>query len=329
MAVDGAVKNVADTPANDAAFGRQTGSRGDSAFPQLRNVYLIETGTHAICDAIVHGYQFPERKTALRLLRSVGKGMLLMWDRGFHSHEMIHGCLAKGCHFLGRVPAHVILEPRQRLDDGSYLSEIHSTQYDRKMGRNGIPVRVVEYTIDDPQREGYGETHRLITSILDPKMADGRELAVEYHERWEIEMAIDEMETHQRVRGHVPLRSKKSLGVIQEMYGLLLAHYLIRYFMHEAATRVGVDPDRISFTNTIRIVRRKVDKFQIAEPTDLEGLYERMLMEIATQQLPARDNRSNPRVVKRKMSKYRLKREEHTGIHHPRKSFAESVVLLN
>ena len=329
MAVDGTVEDVPDSPANAAAFGRQKGSRGDSAFPQLRNVYLVESGTHAICDAIVRGYQFGERSAALRLLRSVDASMLLMWDRGFHSFRMVHDCLAQGCQFLGRVPAQAVLESQEALADGSFIAELYETQYDRQTRRNGIRVRVIEYTIDDPAREGYGEPHRLITSLMDAQMAPGHVLAVEYHQRWEIEITIDEIDTHQRVHSNRPLRSEKPTGVIQEMYGMLLAHYIVRFFMHEAAQQNRLDPDRLSFTNSLRIIRRKVDKFQIAKPNRRHALYGHMLKEIAREQLPPRDNRSNPRVVKRKMSKFALKREQHVRVRHPRKPFAESVVLLN
>ena len=329
MAVDGTVEDVPDTPANAAAFGRQKGSRGDSAFPQLRNVYLVESGTHVICDAIVRGYQFDERSGALRLLRSVDANMLLMWDRGFHSFRMVHDCLGRGCHFLGRVPAHAILEAQEALPDGSFIAELYETPYDREKRRNGIRVRVVEYTIDDPAREGDGEKHRLITSLLDPQRAPAHVLAIEYHQRWEIEITIDEIDTHQRVHNKRPLRSEKPTGVIQEMYGMLLAHYLVRFFMHEAAQQKQLDPERLSFINALRIIRRKIDKFQITKPRRRDALYRSMLREIARELLPPRDNRCNPRVVRRKMSKFALKREVHTRVHHPRKSFAESVKMLN
>ena len=329
MAVDGTVEDVPDTPANAAAFGRQKGSRGDSAFPQLRNVYLVESGTHAICDAVVRGYQFGERSAALRLLRSVDEGMLLMWDCGFHSYRMVHDCLAQGCHFLGRVPSHAILESRETFPDGSFIAELYETQYDREKRRNGIRVRVVEYTINDPSRDGHGETHRLITSLMDWRLAPAHTLAVEYHQRWEIEIVIDEIDTHQRVHNRRPLRSGKPTGVIQEMYGLLLSHYIVRFFMHEAACRHQLDPDRISFTNSLRIIRRKVDKFQITPPNRRSTLYHSMIDEIARQRLAGRDNRCNPRVVKRKMSNFLLKRKQHLHVRHPRTAFEESVVVLN
>lgn len=329
MAVDGTVEDVPDTPANASAFGRQTGSRGDSAFPQLRNVYLIESGTHAVCDAVVRGYQYDERSAALRLLRSVETGMLLMWDRGFHSFAMVRDCLDRGCHFLGRVPDHAVLEPLEQLPDGSFIAELYETPYARKKRRGGIRVRVIEYTIDDPLREGHGQPHRLITSIFESATAPADRLAVEYHQRWEIEIAIDEMDTHQRVHANRPLRSKKPEGVVQEMYGMLLAHYLVRFFMYEAAQEEQLDPDRLSFTNTLRILRRKVDKFQIAAPQAWKEFYQRMLAEIGRVRLPPRDNRSNPRVVKRKMSNFRLKREEHRRVQHPTKPFRNSVVALN
>jgi len=329
MGVDGTVEDVADTPENAVAFGRQKGSRGDSAFPQLRNVYLAELGTHVICDAIVRGYQYDERSAAKRLLRSVDNSMLLMWDSGFHSYEMVRLAKQNGVYFLGRVPCSVILDPIESFGDGSYSAKIYPTPSDRDKDENGILIRVVEYTIDDPRRKGHGENHRLITSLMDPVKHPARTLAIEYHQRWEIEIAIDEIDTHQRVHHQRPFRSKKPVGVIQEAYGLLLAHFVIRCFMHQAALTEKLDPDRLSFIDSLRVIRRAIPEFQIVPPQFWPQMNDRLLAEIAQNRLPPRDNRCNPRVVKRKVSKFLLKRSQHKKPEHPSKPFAASVVMLN
>jgi hypothetical protein len=253
--------------------------------------------------------------------------MLLMWDRGFHSYGMVRKTLERGADFLGRVTKNAVFKPLRTLSDGSYIANIYKSWYDRKNDRNGVRVRVVEYTIDDPSRAGHGEKHRLITSLFDPELAPADTLAVEYHQRWEIEMTIDEMDTHQRVRTG-PLRSLKPEGVIQECYGLLIAHYLVRYFMYEAATTKGLDPDRLSFIDAVRIVRRKIDKFQIAAKRHHGALYRSMLDEIAECLLPRRDNRCNPRVVKKKVGKFKLKRDKHRHVDQPRRPIEEVVEVI-
>jgi len=327
MGVDGSIEDVPDSKENSAAFGRQCGMRGKSSFPQLRNVHLVEIGTHAICDSIIRGHQFGERSAALRLLRSIDESMLLMWDRGFHSYDMIKATLKRGAQFLGRLPKQAVFKPVRHLPDGSFLSEIFPNQHDRSKGRNGIKVRIIEYTIADPDREGHGQLHRLITSLMDHKVAPALVLVKEYHQRWEVEIVIDEIDTHQRVHKR-PMRSQKPAGIIQEAYGMLIAHYLVRFFMHEAAMQSELEPDRLSFTGSLRTIRRKFDKFQITRTENLDQLYHRMLKEISRQILPPRDNRSNPRVVKKKMSNFKLKRPIHRGISHPQKPFEQVVVLL-
>jgi hypothetical protein len=327
MAVDGTLEDVPDTPENEQAFGRLSGGRGDSAFPQVRGIYLIEVGTHAFCDAVFWSCHRGEEAGALRLLRSVGPGMLLMWDMGFHSYDMVKSTLARGAHFLGRVPAHVILEPVERLVEGSYLAYLYPSPRARRKRKGGILLRVIEYTLDDPNRPGYKQLHRLITSLLDAERYPALELACTYHERWEIEIVIDEVDTHQRVHPG-PLRSRKPVGVIQELYGLLLAHYVARSLMHEAALRSGLDPERLSFINSLRIIRRAIPEFQQAAPECLPLLYERLLDDIAREKIPPRRDRSNPRVVKRKMSKFRLKRPEHKSWPQPSMPFADAVVIL-
>jgi len=326
-AVDGTLEDVPDTPANERAFGRLKGGRGQDAFPKVRGIYLIEVGTHAFLDAVFWGCRRGEPEGGLRLLRSVGLGDLLMWDRRFHSYEMVKRTSATGAHFLGRVASNIILKPVKLLVDGSYLAYIYPSPKARRKNQGGILVRVIEYTIDDPHRTGYGEIHRLITSLLDPDLYPAQELACNYHQRWEIEIVIDEVDTHQRVYSG-PLRSKKPEGVIQELYGMLLAHYVVRVLMHEAALQAGLDPDRLSFINSLRIVRNAIPEFQQIAPEYIPRLYQRLLDDIAREVLPPRRDRSYPRVVKRKMSKFKLKRPEHKHWPQPLKPFADSVVIL-
>lgn len=328
MAVDGTVEDVPDTPANSNYFGRQTGSRGDSAFPQMRCVYLCECGTHAICDAGVWPYKIGERSGGLRVLRSVEPGMLVLWDCGFHSFDMCDRTRRqRKAHFLGRVPAHVVFRPTHRLPDGSYLAYIYPSEYKRRKAGERLFVRVIEYIIDDPGRPGHAEHHRLVTSLLNHKRYPAHDLAVAYHERWEVEITIDEVDTHQR-HPLRPFRSRTPLAVLQEFYGLLIAHYLIRSIMHEAAIKADVAPDRLSFVHAVRVVRDSVFPSQILDLSQVTEWREQMLREIARKVLPLRSNRSNPRVVKRKMSKFDLKREQHRLWPQPTKCITDAIVLL-
>ena len=152
-------------------------------------------------------------------------------------------------------------------------------------------------------------------------------MAVSYHERWEVEITIDETDTHQR-RTLRSFRSRTPLGALQEFYGLLLAHYIIRAIMHEAALQVDVAPDRLSFIRTVRILRTSVFQAQIVAPEQSTDWYQLLLHDIGRAQLPRRDNRINPRVIKRKISKFGLKREQHRHWLQPAKSFNETVVIL-
>ncbi len=249
MAIDGTTEDVADTPANARYFGRPTSGRGAGAFPQVRAVYLCACGTHAICDAGFWRYAVSERVGGWRLLRSVGPGMLVWWDRGFHSYARCARCRQQGAHFLARVRTDLPLKPLRHLCDRSYLAKLQPSQSPCRRRGEHLLVRVIEYTIDDPARPGHGERHRLITSLLNPVLYPAQALAGAYHERWEVELVVDETDTHQR-RPRQPLRSRTPLGLLQELYGLLLAHYAIRAVMQEAAVRDQVAPDRVSFVKS-------------------------------------------------------------------------------
>ena len=324
MALDGTTEDVSDTPANAASFGRHQSDRGASAFPQVQGVYLVECGTHAIVDAGFWPYHTSERVGGFRLLRSVKPGMLLMWDRGFHDYEMLVQTRQCGGHVLSRLPAQVKPSLVQSLADGSYLAYLYPSDYQRRKQGERLLVRIIEYTITDPHLPGYGQTHRLVTTLLDPQAYPILTLICTYHERWEVEVTIDEIKTHQRLLPG-PLRSLKPVGVIQELYGLLIAHYIIRALMYQAALQANLDPDRLSFSGAIRVLRNALPEFQMTAPEQLPALYQRLLRDMAHKRLPQRRLRSNPRVVKRKMSNFKLKRAQHLAWPQPARSFREAI----
>ncbi len=264
MAIDGTTMDVADTPENDRAFGRPTPGRGAGAVPQIRVLALIEAGTRVICDAVIRPFRAGEVPTAPRLLRAVGPGMLLLWDRGFHSDEMVRATLERRAHFPGRTERNVVLRPTEILADGSFLAQIYPSPEARRRTERGMEVRVIEYAPDTPAGPGR-ERYRLITSLLDERAFPAEQLAAAYRERWEIEAALDELKVHQWAHPR-PLRSKRPRELVQEVYGLLLAHLAIRTVMPRAALREGIDPDRLSCTGALRVLRRAIPRAQRTPP---------------------------------------------------------------
>ncbi len=248
MAIDGTTEEVPDTLANSAAFGRATGSRGPGAFPQIQLVYLCEVGTHAIVDVVWGPYADSERVGGRTLRRSLEPGMLVLWDGAFQTLEMSHHCLERGAHFLGRLPRTVKPIVDTRLADGSYLVTLRPHSRRSGADRPPLQIRVIAYELTDPGRPGYGERRRLATSLLDPTQYPAAALVLTYHERWEIELVIDEVDTHQR-RPRQPFRSRTPDGVVQELSGMLIAHYAIRALMHTVAVRLELPADRLSFVH--------------------------------------------------------------------------------
>jgi hypothetical protein len=267
MAIDGTTLDVADTPDNARTFGRPTTRRGPGAFPQIRVVALIETGSHALCDVVLRPFRCGEAPAGRRLLRSVGPGMLLLWDRGFDGYQMVRETLVRGAAFLGRTKANIVLTPTAVLPDGSYLACIYPSPTARRRREDGITVRVVEYALDTAAGPGR-ERYRLITSLLDADTFPATRLAAAYHERWEVETTLDEVKVHQWAHPR-PLRSQHPREVVQELYGLLLAHLAIRTLMYHAARREGLDPDRLSFTGALRVLRRAIPRAQRTAPSAL------------------------------------------------------------
>lgn len=329
MALDGTVLDLPDTPENVRAFGKRHSPRGTSAWPQARVVAISECATHAVCEAGVWPHDFDERAAGLRLLRGVGSGVLLLWDRGFHSFDMVQAALARGSELLGRLPATVKPgAPATTLADGTQLVWVRPAEYGRRKRGERVLMRLIRYTLDDPNRPGHRVEHRLITSLVDPERAGAEELVVAYHSRWEFELAVDEIKSHQRPP-HAALRSKKPVGVVQEIYGLLIAHYVVRAVMVEAAQKAELAPSRLSFTNTLRLIREMIPEAQRTAEADHPRLYRRLLEDVAATPLAPRAKRCNPRVVKRKMSNFGVKNPSHQDWPQPTKSFREAVVLLN
>ena len=262
VVIDGTCFDIPDSEENARVFSRPRRRPGtQSAFPKVRLVILIEAGTHLIFDALMCPYRMSERVRALRLLRSVTAGMLLMWDRGLHSYAMVQATGLKSCDYLGRIPANVKFLAEQPLEDGSYLSRIYPSGKLRKKGSKPIIVRVIEYTIEHPDNPTEQLTYRLITSVLDIEKFPAELLAREYHQRWEVENTIDEVKIHLLGR-KTHVRSQKPREVVQEVYGWLLGHWAVRVLILQTATSAGVPPLRLSNTYTLRVIRPAIPKFQ-------------------------------------------------------------------
>ncbi|MFF8195680.1 IS4 family transposase [Streptomyces bobili] len=197
-----------------------------------------------------------EPALARGLFGHLGEGDLLLADRGFTGVELWRAASAGGADLLWRIRSHQVLPVREELADGSYLSDI-VTAKDHRKRTDPTTVRVVEYTLQGPGFPEQNAPYRMITTILDPEAAPAAALAAVYHERWEIETALDELKTHQRGPAQV-LRSRSPEGVEQEVWGHLLVHYAIRSLMHDTADAARLDADRLSFTRSIRLARRQV-----------------------------------------------------------------------
>ena len=257
VAIDGTCLDVADTAVNAEHFSRPGVNKGEqAAFPQARVVALAECGTHAMFAAEVGTYAESEATLTEPLLDQLAPGMLLTADRGFFSYALWRKAIGTGADLLWRVrtdkagprPAHL-----EDLPDGSWLAQLHQTHSATARRQEPMLVRVVDYTIDDG-RENPG-SYRLFTTLLDPDEVSAVDLAAAYTQRWEIELAFDELKTHQRGPRTV-LRSKSPDLVLQEIWGHLCCHYAIRSLMAEAAAHSGHDPDRVSFVAALRITRQ-------------------------------------------------------------------------
>lgn len=269
VSLDGSTLDVADTADNAAAFGRPGAARGKSGYPQLRFVSLVENGTHVLLGTEPGAYTTGEPTLARNVIKHLRSDMLCLADRGFVGFELWRQAAATGAALLWRVRKNMILRGLERLADGSYLSKLYPSDKDRRHDRKGCLVRVIEYRLEG--LEGAEPLYRLITTLTDPAQAPAHQLAALYQERWEIETALGELKTHLRGRRMV-LRSKTPELVRQEFYGLLLAHFAVRSLMHEAALKAKRDPDELSFTHAVRVIKRKIPFYPAIPPSGPQNL---------------------------------------------------------
>lgn len=264
VSLDGSTLDVADEKGNEKAFGRPGASRGESAYPQIRFVSLAEIGTHVLFGTRMAGCTSSEIALSKEVLCGLEKGMLCLADRNFFGFQLWKQAADSGADLLWRVKKNMRLVCEKRLPDGSYLSRIFPSERDWRKKTNGVVVRVIDYQLD-----GVADAeplYRLVTTILDHEKAPATELAALYHERWEIEIAFDELKTHLR-GARIVLRSKTPDLVRQEFYGLLMAHFAVRGLMHEAALQADEDTDQLSFLHAVRIVRRKLPTYGAIPPS--------------------------------------------------------------
>ena len=329
MALDGTMQDVPDTPANAAAFSRPSNQYGPGPFPQLRLLVLSECGSHAMVDARISDSTHSERRLAHDLLASLDSEMLLMHDAQFTGLRFWHALRGRGVHVLAPLPEHHLPSYERQLSDGSSLACYQPSPAHQAEGITPVWVRVIEYRITDARLGEPEQRYRLATTWLNPRTAPARDLIDGYHERWEIETSLDEIKTHQRLQQAV-LRSRTPDGVQQEVYAVLLAHYAIRFLMHQAACDAEVDPDRLSFSDALFVVAETTRELAQVQPEHREDLRREMRDRLTAHLLPQRRLRANPRVLKKLYRKYKRKSSNVSAFppFEPTAQFLDFVILL-
>ena len=255
MAIDGSCLEMPDEKANADHFGYPSSSRGDSAFPQMRFVAMVECGTHTVCHANEGTYATSEIALAGPVIDCADASMLVMADRNFYGYPFWQRATQTAAKLLFRVKSNLLLPREQDLGDGSYLCCVYPSAKDRRHQTNAIQVRVIEYTLEGIADGEPG--YRLVTNWLSDQEAPAQELAALYHQRWTIEQTFDEMKTHLAERA-LTLRSKRPQLVLQEFYAWLLVHAAIRRMMTQAAAASAQAAQDLSFIHAVRVLKRRL-----------------------------------------------------------------------
>jgi hypothetical protein len=261
VAIDGSNMDVADEADNIKAFGYPGSRTGHAGYPQAQCAVLVECASHAILAANLGAYRASEWSICQPLLECLDASMLCLADRGFNGYSHWVAAQATGAQLLWRCTISCRLPVIKELSDGSYLSIMYPagtlSKKKRQASDAGVTVRVIDYALPNvalPNATASQPRYRLLTTLLDETKAPALELATLYHQRWEVEAVFDELKVHLR-QGRRVLRSKKADLVRQEFYGWVLAHYAVRWLMHQAATEHRLRDRDLSFTANVQLVR--------------------------------------------------------------------------
>lgn len=325
LALDGSVWEMPDTPSNRAFFGSARNQHGLAAFPQLRVAALCEVLTHAVVDFEYGPYDTSELALSAPLLQRSPAGCLVLMDRGLSYFEQVEAVVQQHSEVLARVKLSRALPVEQVLPDGSYLSHIYPSYNASRRQEGGIAVRVINYSHDDPQRASCGELSCLITTVLDPELLGATEAVLLFGRRWDEESVLDEVKTEMQQSQAPLLRSKTPELVQQELYGLLLAHYLNRKVMAQAGELAGEAPTQLSFKSSLETLK------QWTTETSRQGWPRRygvLLRKVAQKELRPKRERSYPRAKKAGRQKWPMKRAGQPPPAQPSKPFAQAVYIV-
>lgn len=308
LALDGTTFKAPDSDENRRRFGLPGASRGRAAFPQLRALFLVSAKLRFVLTALFAPYRRGEVPLALRMLAFIPKGALVLLDRNFNAWQFLLGLRKAGHHFLIRAKDNMRGTTLAILGAGDRLVEMTIPRALRRR----FPAMPKTVVVREISARIKGKPFRFFTSLLDPSAYRTVELVLLYAERWQEEIALDEIKTHQcgatTVNRPVIFRCKTSRRVLQEAYGLVLAYNLVRALMTEAALKHRVDPLRVSFVDSLERIRAAALRMAGVPLRRLHAMSDDLLHSIASCLLPKR-RRTNPRVVCIKMSAYRLKKK--------------------
>lgn len=324
IGVDGTLLDCPDTDANRESFGRTSNQTSHGAFPKVRVVSLCELGTRVLWRSIIGTYHQSEQKLTLSLLQHLDRTMLLLADRHFGVAPIIYPLIARKIPFLIRVKKNQLFPVELALADGSYLSTIYLGKNDRARKRPGQRVRVIRYTHRDPNRTGCGEVHVLVTSLLDAVKYPAAELIELYHVRWEEEIAFSEWKV--AMCDGVMLRSQSPEMIRQEIWGMLISHFIVRTLIFRGAEEAGIEPISISFTGALDILHARLPEAKTSRRLTKQWFTE-LIREIAAERLPPRVDRINPRKLKKRSKAWPTKRDSDRGPPKPSGPFAKQISI--
>lgn len=301
---DGTCVSMPDKQDLHNEFGTCTGRYGTSRYPLARMVSLCLCNTMIILNYNLGRYSDDENALLAPLLKKLRKGDLLLADRRFAAAHFYWFYQSLGLEFLTRAHQRLKISHIKRLwsySQNDFVGWLNINPVYRRKNPD-LPERImVRFTQCVVRIRGKRKVVWLASSLLDETVYPANEIIQLYGKRWRIETLFQYLKINMSAD---VLRSKSSAAIRKELAARVIAVNIIRMIMLESAIINNVDPMRISFVGAVRAILTFASSLAIEPFWKLTQIYNAMLVEIASNVVPWRPGRIEPRALTREKKHY-------------------------
>jgi hypothetical protein len=298
--IDGCGISMPDTDANRQVYPYAGGQKPGCGFPTGKLVGLFSLSGGSLIRFVQASWKTHELKLARQLVGWLRPREVLLGDRGSCGWGLIAVLKTKGVDVVLRLHqcrpsghGRTFWRRPQRL--AGWTEELWGTLPEQ------IEVRLVTFQVANA---GFRtRTVTLATTLLDETDYPDEALIALYRRRWEVENDFRDLKA---TLGLDVLRTRTPKMIEREVLMQAIAYNLVCAILQDSARTHGVPLDRLSFKGTLAALRHWAPLLMKASARRQRIIYESILLALASDLVPLRPDRSEPRAVKRRPKVYQL-----------------------